>query len=118
MTQERGFTIVEVLMAIVVLTVGLLGLASTAGFVTRMTGQGNRYTLAATLASRRLELLRADGCSAMAGGSSATGRFTVSWTVTTLNTGSQRTAKQVAVTVTSPTSSGTRADSFTGTILC
>jgi Tfp pilus assembly protein PilV len=118
MTHEGGFTIVEVLTAVVVLTVGLLGLASTAGYVTRMTGQGNRYTIAATLAGRRLEMLRADGCSGMAGGSSAMGRFTVSWTVTTLNTGSQRTAKQVQVMVTSPTTDGTRSDSLTGTILC
>lgn len=118
MKREGGFTIVEVLMAVVVLTVGLLGLASTAGYVTRMIAQGNRYTIAATLAGRRLELLRAGGCATIVNGTSATGRFTVSWTVTTLATGSQRSAKQVQVTVTSPTNYGTRTDSFTGTILC
>ena len=118
MKQEAGFTIIEVLIAVVILSVGLLGLASTAGYVTRMIGQGNRFTQASTLASKQLELLRAGGCTTMANGSSATGRFRVAWTVTTLNTGSQRTANQVQVTVTSPTNYGTRTDSFTGMILC
>ncbi len=118
MTREGGFTIVEVLIAVMVLTVGLLGLASTAGYVTRMIGQGNRYTIAATMAGRQLEMLRAGGCANMTSGSSATGRFTVSWTITPVNTGAGRSANQVQLTVTSPTNFGTRSDSFTGMVLC
>ncbi|MGH7672329.1 MAG: type IV pilus modification PilV family protein [Gemmatimonadales bacterium] len=59
---ERGFTIVEVLIAIVVLTVGLLGLVTTAALVTRMIGQGQRSAVAATFAGQRLEILRAGAC--------------------------------------------------------
>ena len=118
MKHEGGFTIVEVLIAVMILTVGLLGLASTAGYVTRMIGQGNRYTEAATMASKQLELLRAGGCSTAANGSSANGRFTISWTVADSSTGSQRHATKVNLTVTSPTNSGTRTDSFAGLILC
>jgi prepilin-type N-terminal cleavage/methylation domain-containing protein len=59
---ERGFTIVEVLIAIVVLTVGLLGLVTTAALVTRMIGQGQRSAVASTFASQRLELLRTSAC--------------------------------------------------------
>ena len=61
---ERGFTIVEVIIAIVVLTVGLLGLVTTAALVTRMIGQGQRSAVAATFASQRLERLRVTACDA------------------------------------------------------
>ncbi len=69
MKQERGFTIVEVIVAVLVLTVGLLGLVTTAGLVTRMIGRGQRSGVSAQYASRRLELLRVSGCTSQAGGS-------------------------------------------------
>ena len=69
MKQERGFTIVEVIIAVLVLTVGLLGLVTTAGLVTRMIGRGQRSGAAAQFAARRLELLRVSGCTSQASGS-------------------------------------------------
>ncbi len=69
MKQEQGFTIVEVIIAILVLTVGLLGLVTTAGLVTRMIGRGQRSGAAAQYASRRLEMLRVSGCTSQASGS-------------------------------------------------
>ena len=69
MKQERGFTIVEVIIAILVLTVGLLGLVTTAGLVTRMIGRGQRSGAAAQFAARRVELLRVTGCTSQASGS-------------------------------------------------
>jgi prepilin-type N-terminal cleavage/methylation domain-containing protein len=62
MKSERGFTIVEVIIAIIVLTVGLLGLVTTSALVTRMIARGQRSANAATFASRRIELLRVTGC--------------------------------------------------------
>ncbi len=59
---EAGFTIVEVIIAIIVLTVGLLGLVTTAALVTRMIGQGQRSAVAATFASQRMEVLRTAVC--------------------------------------------------------
>jgi len=61
-TNQRGFTIIEIIIAIVVLTVGLLGLVSTAALVTRMIARGQRSANASAFASRRLERLRAVGC--------------------------------------------------------
>lgn len=69
MKPERGFTLVEVIIAIVVLTVGLLGLASTAALVTRMIARGQRSAVAATYAARRMEQLRVTGCTNQAPGS-------------------------------------------------
>jgi prepilin-type N-terminal cleavage/methylation domain-containing protein len=62
MNQERGFTIVEVIVAMIVLTIGLLGLVTSAALVTRMLGRGQRSAVAASYAGRRLEMLRATAC--------------------------------------------------------
>ncbi len=59
---KRGFTIVEVIIAIIVLTVGVLGLVTTAALVTRMIGRGQRSATASAFASRRLERQRIAGC--------------------------------------------------------
>jgi len=64
-----GFTLVELVIAIVVLTVGLLGLVTTAALVTRMIARGHRSAVAATFAAQRLERLRAQACSNRASGS-------------------------------------------------
>jgi prepilin-type N-terminal cleavage/methylation domain-containing protein len=68
MKREQGFTLVEVIIAILVLTVGLLGLVTSAALVTRMIGRGQRSAVAAQYAQRRLEMLRITGCKSQAGG--------------------------------------------------
>jgi len=60
--SEAGFTIVEVIIAIMVLTVGLLGLVTTAALVTRMIGRGQRSAVASTFAAQRMERLRIAAC--------------------------------------------------------
>ena len=79
MRPAPGFTIVEALVALVILEVGLLGLVTTAGLVTRMIARGQSATVAAALAHERLERLRAAGCSAPGGGSQTTQGVTVRW---------------------------------------
>lgn len=119
MSGERGFTIIEVLIAVMVLTVGLLGLVSSGALVTRMIGEGNRLTEASTVANRRFEIFRSQwgptGCAGAANGSTTTQGFTVSWTVTSIAAGK---ARQVQLTVTGTTARGTRTDTFYRTILC
>jgi len=61
-SNESGFTIVEIIIAIIVLTVGVLGLVSTAALVTRMIGRGRVTEGAAIFAAQRLEMLRASAC--------------------------------------------------------
>ncbi len=69
MKREHGFTLVEVIIAIMVLTVGLLGLVTSAALVTRMIGRGQRSSVSAAFAARRLEMLRATGCQTQTSGS-------------------------------------------------
>lgn len=59
---QRGFTIIEVMIAIIVLTVGLLGMVTTAALVTRMIGRGQRSAAATAFAARRLERARVAAC--------------------------------------------------------
>jgi Tfp pilus assembly protein PilV len=65
---EAGFTIVEILIAIVVLTVGILGMVTTSALVTRMIARGQRTAVAAEFAAQRFERLRVTGCANQAGG--------------------------------------------------
>jgi type IV pilus modification protein PilV len=113
--REGGFTIVEVLIAVLILSVGLLALVGSAAVTTRMISQGQRYSQASALANERFEILRSQTCAAMTNGSATQGRFTVTWTVAADASGRARIA---TVQVVSPTASGTRTDSFQTVILC
>lgn len=53
-----GFTITEVLVAIIILAVGILALAGGSTGATKMLSQGERTTWAAAVASARIETLR------------------------------------------------------------
>ena len=55
---NQGLTLIEVLIAIVLLGVGIVALAGGSGMVTRMIGRGKVETRAAQVASRRVEALR------------------------------------------------------------
>jgi len=57
--NEGGFTLVEVLIAVVVLGIGVIALVGSSGLVTRMVGRGRSETLAAQAANQRIETLRA-----------------------------------------------------------
>jgi prepilin-type N-terminal cleavage/methylation domain-containing protein len=57
-TSERGFTLVEVLIAVVVLGIGVTALVGSSALVTRMVGRGISETKAAEAATKRLESMR------------------------------------------------------------
>ena len=115
MKGERGFTIVEVLVAIMILSVGIMGLVTTAGLVTRMIGQGQRYTEASALANERIELLRTSQCAAVGSGSETRGAYQINWRVVAV-AGDKGRAIQVAVQ--SPTTRGPRTDTFETVQFC
>src|SRR3954471_24365187 len=56
--SQVGFTIVEVLVAIIILGVGVSAMAGSAAMVTRMIGEGKQATRMASVASQRMEALR------------------------------------------------------------
>ena len=58
-SRTSGFTLLEVLVALSVITVGLIGLAGTLGPVTRLVGEGRARGRAAQALASRADLLRA-----------------------------------------------------------
>jgi len=59
---RRGFTVVELLVAVTLITVGALAMASTSAAVMRNLTAGAQQTVAATLAQSRFEALRGAPC--------------------------------------------------------
>ena len=72
---RRGFTLLEVLLALLVLTTGLLGFAGTLGPISALAGQGRIHSRAAVVLASRVSRLRtelqagAPGCVLPAAGS-------------------------------------------------
>ena len=123
MKTRNGFTLIEVMVAIVILAVGVLGMLTTSSLVTRMIGRGKLTTRAAQVAETRLEILRQQAlsstpsCSTLgASGTATTSGLTEVWTVTTPVTSTK--LRQFSVTVTYPVTSGTRTATVSTIIRC
>ncbi len=58
MKTTAGFTLIEVMVALIILGVGILALSGSSAMVNRMIGRGRVETHAAVLAARRVEKLR------------------------------------------------------------
>jgi prepilin-type N-terminal cleavage/methylation domain-containing protein len=85
MTRPAGFTLLEVVVALLVLTLGLLGLIAETAALVRAQARVRRSETITTAAAARLEQLRATGCIARADGGevvaqgSAIARLDWSW---------------------------------------
>jgi len=106
--KEKGFSLIEVLIAMVILSVALLGLAGLMVTTTRNSSLGSHLTEAATFAQDRLEAMRVTPWLNVASGADtiqgSTGiRYTRTWNVATLANPSPPPAdleKTVNITVT------------------
>jgi Tfp pilus assembly protein PilV len=111
--DRGGFSLIESMIATIVLTGGVLAAASTASGVTTMIGQGGRLGAAAALAEERIESLRATPCAALSGGGTLEGHFAVSWTVA-----GGGLIREVQVTVTYGNGRTPRSDRYAAVISC
>jgi len=120
--SDSGFTLVEVLVAIVILAVGVIALAGSTAMVTRMIGRGKVETRVAQRASQRLEALRLSAASTtprctagtfVSGGPVTSNGLTESWTVPAAGK-----VRSVQVTVTYRTARGPRTATLQTRIEC
>lgn len=120
MRPRSGFTIIEVLVAVTVLSVGLVALAGSSASVSRMINRGKNDTRAAQLATQRVETLRLTAysttprCTALAaGGPQVIDHVTLSWTVPVAGTG-----RNINVSATYGTGRGTKTQVLSTYIEC
>lgn len=115
MKNQNGFATVEAIVAILMLSLGMMGLLATAAATTQLVAEGRQQTYASTLAADRFELLRSQDCATLSPGSEPVGRYTVSWSDEPLPTGK---ATKISVKVMSPTPKGSRTDTFSTVVRC
>ena len=101
LANRDGFTIVEIIVAIMVLSVGVLGLAATAAVVQKQMGSGERQAAAAAIAQSRFDKLTSVNCAtAVTSPDSATwraGHVKEVWTVEQI---AGKNVKQITETIT------------------
>jgi type IV pilus modification protein PilV len=119
---RRGFTTIEVLIAMIILSIGVLALASSAGSTTRMVYNGKARSQASTLSTSVLDSLRymakstTPECTALVNGSnqpSAYPSYSVTWDVTTSTNRSD-----IIIAVTYPLGRGQVVDSMITSFYC
>ena len=83
-SNRGGFTLVEVMVAIVILAVGILGLAATASVVTKQMTGAVHQSVAANVAYSRMEHIRSSDCMVMkdsVSGSAITRNVSERWAI-------------------------------------
>ncbi len=125
--NDKGFTLIEVMVAVIILGVGLTALAGASALVSRQVGRGRVVTVATQLATQKLDSLRMlgnrpNGAGARcthggfaSGGPSIVRGVTLDWRV--LNGAAPRT-RDVRVVATYATLRGVRNVTLNTTVGC
>ncbi|KPJ92546.1 MAG: hypothetical protein AMS18_07210 [Gemmatimonas sp. SG8_17] len=115
--SDAGFTIVEVLIAMIILSVGLLGMLGATASVVRTLGEADREVAAAFYSNERLEQLNALGCDQVSNGSETRqGMYALNWTV---DGAANSPVRHVVLTTTYTLSAGrTRTDTLENALSC
>ena len=79
--DRRGFTLIEMIIAIIVMSIGIMGLAGTATYVATQMGGGNAQTIAAAMATKVSDSLAARRCAAIVDGTQTRRGVTATWVV-------------------------------------
>jgi len=82
--RRGGFTMVEVIIAIIILAVGLMGMAGTTALVVRQITLADVATERSAAVQTTLERLRALPFDSVSSGSDSVGIFLMRWSVTTV----------------------------------
>lgn len=112
---RRGFSLVELIVAMVLLVIGVMGLVAVSGYAIRQASSTDRSTVATLVAQSRMERLRSLSCGNITNGTATTRGIAESWTVTAVGSNS----RQVTGTFTYTSRSGaTQQLTQATTILC
>jgi prepilin-type N-terminal cleavage/methylation domain-containing protein len=122
-TREKGFTLIEVLIAVTVLSIGVMALVGSSAMATRMIGRGRESTQVGQVATARAEWLRQVasstsppcGSAQFTDGAVVRNGITEQWQVQALTASGTR---DVRMMYTYKVPRGTRTDTMTLTVLC
>ena len=81
---RAGFTLAELMVALMIFTVGALAMMATAANVMTLITSSKNRTQAAAVAEARFERMRSQNCAAHAGGSATTRGIAETWSVVPL----------------------------------
>lgn len=113
-SDRRGFSIPELLAAVVILAVGVLGLAGSSAVMSRQMTAGAQQTVASQVAESRFETLRGQSCTSLLSGNAVTRGVNEQWVVTA--TANKTVRAQVKVVFTAGQTQKTRI--YTSGITC
>jgi Tfp pilus assembly protein PilV len=120
-SHERGFTIAEVMIAVVLLSFGVMALVGSSAMVTRMIGKGRQSTVTGQVATTQVETLRALAAGTSPPCTSAsfkTDSVTANGIKTKWDVPANGTARTVVLSVSYSTPRGMVRDTLRTTILC
>jgi len=110
----RGFTLIELVVAVTVLAVGVLAVAASAVPLGRLVLRGEAQVGSAAVAGAEIERVRAAGCSAPPTGAASPGHgLRISWTLA--GSGGVRDLTVVATYAWGP---GAHSDTYQTTVAC
>ena len=80
---RRGVTLIEVIIAMIVMSIGIMGLAGTASYVATQMGGGNAQTIAAAMSTKIADSLSSRRCASLVDGTQTSRGVKATWTITT-----------------------------------
>lgn len=109
---------IELVVALAIISVGVFGLAGGATLVTRLMGGGTVQTRAAMIANAHLEQFRSQGCTTISNGADTVRSVISTWTTAAVSSGGLRKATSLTLTVQYPTTKGMRSQSYYTLLPC
>ncbi|MGA2382207.1 MAG: prepilin-type N-terminal cleavage/methylation domain-containing protein [Gemmatimonadales bacterium] len=112
--RARGFTLVELVLAVTLLAVGVLAVAASAVPLARLVRRGGAQAVSAAAAGGVIETLRAAGCGGLAAGDVPGGRgLRIAWSLA--EGGGLR---EMRVVATYPWGPGAHSDTYEAAVAC
>jgi prepilin-type N-terminal cleavage/methylation domain-containing protein len=113
-----GFTIVELLVAVMIFAVGVLALAGASASITEMSGSSARRVQAANIAGSRFETLRSLNCATLENGKVGASRGIAHWWTVKKVPATQPRTVEVTVTVLMAQRGGSKSYIFRNVFPC
>lgn len=113
MKRHPGFTLVEIVIAIFIFSIGALGLAATTAAILRSLGESDGRERAGRIAVSRIEAMRALSCASVQSGSEIREGVRSSWVASGAGSGIS-----AVETVSYLLADGTHADTLTAVFAC